>query len=204
MTGSDAQPPSDFYELTPETDAEIQEDQIEPEETPEGPVAQLIVELKGIKAESEEWRDRFLRKAAELENFRKRTDKEKSEIVSHAKSSVLLEILPIVDACERAMESFDDVEAEGDGLGQYREGVELLYKQLSNTLNRLGVVPVEARGEEFDPHLHEALSREETSEYEENIVTRELRRGYLYQDRLLRPSQVIVAIRPREPEVAES
>jgi len=204
MTGRDTQLPSEVFDSMPETDADTQEELTEPEESAEGPVAQLIVELEGIKAESEQWRDRFLRKAAELENFRKRIDKEKPEIVMHAKSSILLEILPVLDACERAMESFGDVEGVQDGLGQYREGVELLYKQLSNTLNRLGVVPVEARGEEFDPHLHEALSREETSEYEENIVTRELRRGYLYRDRLLRPSQVIVAIRPGELEVAES
>jgi molecular chaperone GrpE len=204
MTGRDAQLPSDIFDSLQKTDDETQEDLTEPEESPEGPVAQLIVELEAIKAESEEWRDRFLRKAAELENFRKRTDKEKPELAVSAKSSVLLEILPVMDACERAMQSFDGVEMDQEELGQYREGVELLYKQLGNTLNRLGVVPIEAQGEEFDPHLHEALSREETTEYGENIVTRELRRGYLYQDRLLRPSQVIVAIRPRELEVAES
>jgi molecular chaperone GrpE len=218
MTGSDTQPSPDFYDLPAEPEADPQEPEVdpqepevdpqeeiaEPEESTEDPVAQLNVELEAAKAESEEWRDRFLRKAAELENFRKRTEKEKPETVTRAKSSILLEVLPIMDACERALESFEDEEADQDRLGQYREGVELLYKQLSNTLNRLGVVPVEARGEEFDPHLHEALSREETSEFEENVVTKELRRGYLYQDRLLRPSQVIVAIRPQELEVTES
>lgn len=203
MTGREAQRLSDDFDSLSKTDSVIQEDQTETGESLGASTDKLVVELERIKAESKEWRDRFLRKAAEMENFRKRTDKEKPELLINAKSAVLLEILPVMDACERAMESFDSVEEE-IGLGQYREGVELLYKQLSNTLNRLGAVPIEAVGEEFDPHLHEALSREETSEYEENIVTKELRRGYLYQDRLLRPSQVIVAISPGDKEEPES
>ena len=203
MTGREAQKLSDDFDSLSKTDSVIQEDQTETEESLGASTDKLVIELERIKAESKEWRDRFLRKAAEMENFRKRTDKEKPELLINAKSAVLLEILPVMDACERAMESFDSV-GEETGLGQYREGVELLYKQLSNTLNRLGAVPIEAVGEEFDPHLHEALSREETSEYEENVVTKELRRGYLYQDRLLRPSQVIVAISPGDKEEPES
>lgn len=203
MTGREAQQLSDDFDSLSKTDSVIQEDQTETGESLGASTDKLVIELERIKAESKEWRDRFLRKAAEMENFRKRTDKEKPELLINAKSAVLLEILPVMDACERAMESFDSV-GEEIGLGQYREGVELLYKQLSNTLNRLGAVPIEAVGEEFDPHLHEALSREETSEYEENIVTKELRRGYLYQDRLLRPSQVIVAISPGDKEEPES
>jgi molecular chaperone GrpE len=92
--------------------------------------------------------------------------------------------------------------ADEESIDHYREGVMLLYKKLTATLNRLGVKPVEAEGRPFDPHVHEALSREVTSELEDNMVTKELRRGYMYGDRLLRPAQVVVSIRPQEEQPA--
>jgi molecular chaperone GrpE len=187
----------------PDTESSASEDEVYELEAPvEDPLIQIQAELEAIRAESNQWHDRFLRKAAELENFRKRVDKERVEMVLQAKSSVLLEFLPILDACERAMESFEDAEDLPQELEQYREGVQLLYKQLNNTLLRLGVVAVDAIGQKFDPYLHEAITREETSEYEENTVTRELRRGYIFQERLLRPAQVVVAVHTREHQDA--
>jgi molecular chaperone GrpE len=94
------------------------------------------------------------------------------------------------------MKSIGDTESPSDGLEQYQEGFELLYRQLLDTLSRAGVVPIEAEGKPFDPHLHEALTREETPEFKEDTVIEELRRGYLFKDRLLRPAQVRVAVRP--------
>jgi molecular chaperone GrpE len=160
------------------------------------PLAQLQAELAGAKAEAEQWRDRFLRKAAEFDNYRKRTDKEKSESIMSARSSVLLEFLPVADACERALQNLRDPQNGQAGLEPYREGVELLYRQMLDSLARIGVVPIEAVGQKFDPHLHEALTREETPQCEENTVIQELRRGYLFKDRLLRPAQVKVSARP--------
>jgi molecular chaperone GrpE len=170
------------------------------EELPPDPVVRLQADLDASKAESEQWRDRFLRKAAEFENFRKRTDKEKLDSSLLAKSSVMMEFLPIVDACERALESLNNAKVENTTIEQYREGVQLLYKQLNDTLSRLGVETVKAEGEQFDPHLHEALSREPNAELNENTITRVLRRGYLYHGRLLRPAQVIVSVRPQDSE----
>jgi molecular chaperone GrpE len=161
------------------------------------PLAQLKADLEATKAESEQWRDRFLRKAAEFENFRKRTDRERQESAHMARSSVLIELLPVMDACERALCSFKEREDPTGRLQSYREGVELLYKQLGDTLSRLGVVPLQAKGKAFDPHMHEALGRLETAEHEDNSVVEELRRGYLLKDRLLRPAQVIVASSPK-------
>jgi molecular chaperone GrpE len=161
------------------------------------PSAQLQSELEAAKAEQEQWRDRFLRKAAEMENFRKRSERERLEGAFLTKSSVLIEILPVMDACERALESFKEDDGGDVRLQKYREGVELLYKQLGTTLNRLGVTVLEAKGRPFDPHLHEALTHLETADYEENTVVEELRRGYLFKDRLLRPAQVVVASRPK-------
>ena len=152
--------------------------------------------LNAAKAEVAEWQDRFLRKAAEFENYRKRMEKEKADVLMMAKSSVLIEFLPVLDACERALQSFGDAQEAAAGLQQYQEGVELLYRQVLDTMNRIGVVPMEAEGKQFDPHLHEALSREENLEFEENTVIKELRRGYLFKDKLLRPAQVIVAVHP--------
>jgi molecular chaperone GrpE len=161
------------------------------------PVAQLQNELTQAQSEAEGWRDRFLRKAAEFENFRKRTEKEKIEFLHLAKSSVLLELLPLMDAYDRALEHFDDAQIDHQGLEQYKEGVQLLYKQFRDVMTRLGVVAIEVRGKAFDPHIHEALTFEETTEFEDHTVIDELRRGYFYKDRLLRPAQVRVATRPK-------
>ncbi len=194
-----------------------QPDEVVPHEQDEGKGAQeteavatestaalLQEELEKSKAEAKDWHDRFLRKAAEFENYRKRMEKERLESIHLAKNSVLLEFLPIMDACERALESLNAAQAEHQGLEQYREGVQLLYKQMRDVLNRLGVAPIEAAGKPFDPHVHEALTFEETDEFAEHTVIKELRRGYVYKDRLLRPAQVRVATRPKGAVSSES
>ena len=164
---------------------------------PSDPAAQLGAELDAAKVEIGQWRDRFLRKAAELENFRKRTEKERAETVSSAKSAVLVELLPVVDGFERALASLATTENPDESLARYREGVALLHKQLLDTLQRLGVVPLETVGRPFDPHRHDALARVESAEHGENTVVHELRKGYLFNDRLLRPAQVAVSMRPK-------
>lgn len=168
------------------------------------PLTELEAQLASAKAESDQWHDRFLRKAAEFENYRKRMEKEKAEATVLAKSSVLVEFLAIVDACERALASFDNAQGGGGSLDEYRQGVELLYKQVLDTLHRIGVVPITAQGHGFDPNLHEALVREETSKHKENTVIEELRRGYFFKDRLLRPAQVKVATRPSGEDPSKS
>ncbi len=161
------------------------------------PLAQIQADLAEARTESEQWRDRFLRKAAEFDNYRKRTEKEKAESITLGKNAILMEFLPVADACERALQSLDSAANGQTGLEKYKEGVELLYHQLLDVLTRVGVVPIEAVGAKFDPHLHEALMREEDPSCEENTVIQELRRGYLFKDRLLRPAQVTVSIRPK-------
>ena len=168
------------------------------------PVAQLESELTAARLEASQWQDRFLRKAAEFDNFRKRSEKEKLDLSRTAKSAVLVEILPILDSCERALQSFDRVTADGPELVRYREGVELLYRQLNDLLSLQGVTAMEVVGKPFDPHLHEALGREETADHEENTIIDELRRGYLFQDRLLRPAQVRVTSRPQPKDESDT
>lgn len=176
------------------------EETVESVAAPTDPLVQLEADVNAARAEVAEWQDRFLRKAAEFENYRKRADKEKTDSMLLARSSVLMEFLPILDACERALKSFGDAQSQPTGLQQYREGVELLFKQVLDTMARTGVVPIETEGKQFDPHLHEALSREETAAHEENTIVRELRRGYMIKDKLLRPAQVIVAVHPLEKD----
>lgn len=195
MTWRIYQHPSDLNGDDAAPDSE-NDDSVESVTAPLDPLAQLQADVNTAKAEIAEWQDRFLRKAAEFENYRKRSEKEKTDAMILAKSLVLSEFLPILDACERALNSFSDAQNPSVGLQQYQEGVELLYKQMLDTMSRTGVVPMETEGKPFDPHLHEALSREETLDFEENTVIRELRRGYLFKDRLLRPAQVIVAVHP--------
>jgi molecular chaperone GrpE len=173
------------------------EEAIESVAAPMDPMAQLQADIDAAKKEVTEWQDRFLRKAAEFENYRKRAEKEKTDSMMSAKSSVLIEFLPVADACERALRILNETQDGPSNVQQFHEGVELLYKQVLDALGKTGVVPIKAEGKRFDPHMHEALSREETADSEEGTVIGELRRGYLFKDRLLRPAQVIVAVHPQ-------
>jgi molecular chaperone GrpE len=196
MTWKTKQHPSESDENRVGPIEDANQDDVELVEASVDPLVQLQADINAAKAEVAEWQDRFLRKAAEFENYRKRAEKEKIDSMTLAKSSVLVEFLPVLDVCERALKSLGDAQETAAGLQQYQEGVQLLYKQLLDTMSRMGVVPMEVEGKQFDPHMHEALSREEQLELEENTIVRELRRGYLFKDRLLRPAQVIVAFHP--------
>ena len=154
----------------------------------------LETELAAAKADAAEWQDRFMRKAAEFENYRKRMDKEKNELRTSSQSAILLDILPVLDGFDRALKYFSEMEYATGSAEQWRQGVELLHRQVLDTLTQAGVTPIETEGKPFDPHLHEALSREETSEVADGIIVNELSRGYMFRNNLLRPSQVIVAV----------
>jgi molecular chaperone GrpE len=190
--------PTEHEDSAPEEKPQPQEESSPSEAiTPsQDPLVHLQAELEEVKGESEQWRDRFLRKAAEFDNYRKRIEKEKAENTLLAKITVLMEFLSVADACERALGSFSGGNSEQSSLEHYRNGVELLYKQLLDVLSRLGVTPIQAQGTMFDPNIHEAIAREVTADVEENTVTQVLRRGYLFKDRLLRPAQVNVAVNP--------
>jgi molecular chaperone GrpE len=162
---------------------------------------QLEADLAATKVDVAEWRDRYMRKAAEFENYRKRVEKEKSDLRILAQSTILQGILPVVDGFDRALQYFgSEQESTASSASQYREGVELLHRQVLDTLVQAGATPIETKGQVFDPNLHEAISREETAAVEDGTIVRELRRGYMFKDRLLRPAQVIVAVHPKNPE----
>lgn len=146
--------------------------------------------------ETEELRERYLRLRADFDNFRKRNEREREELLRYALTEPLRELLPVVDNLERALAA----QATGEDL---RRGVELIAKQLRETLRRFGLTPVAALGERFDPKLHEAVMREESTAVQAPTVVTELQRGYLLHDRLLRPAMVKVAMPPEAPRGQE-
>lgn len=138
-----------------------------------------------------ELNDRIVRQMAEFDNFRKRTDKEKSEMFSNGEKVVIEAILPVIDNFERAFDM-----AEGAGVEQkdpFMEGMEKVYRQLMDELEKLGVRPIEALGTDFDPNIHNAVMQEETEEYGSGKVCKELQKGYMLNDSVVRHSMVSVA-----------
>ena len=153
----------------------------------------LKSETEEIKAENALLKDHLLRKQAEFENYRRRTEKERGDVFKRGQKEVLIEMLSVLDNFERAMLSVANGSADEDAL---KQGFELIYKQFKDILAKLGVEPVESVGETFDPHLHEAVTIEQTSEYEANTIIAEFQKGYKLGDHLLRPAQVKVAASP--------
>lgn len=149
----------------------------------------LKAETEELKTENGSLKDQLLRKQAEFENYRRRTERERTDIYKRGKKEVLIEMLSVLDNFERAMTSVGNA-AEEDAL---KLGFELIYKQFKDILTRMGIEPVESVGQFFDPHVHEAVTIEETSEHEANTVIEEFQKGYKLGDQLLRPAQVKVA-----------
>jgi molecular chaperone GrpE len=134
--------------------------------------------------------DQLLRRAAEFENFRRRIERERSDAYQRARVEVLVEFLPVVDNFERALSSLENSGGDAEAL---RHGVELIHKQFKDALTKFGLEPVQAIGQTFDPHLHEAVTIEPTDKHKENTVIEEFQRGYKIGDKLLRPAKVKVA-----------
>ena len=137
----------------------------------------------------EELTDRVKRQLAEFENFRTRSEKEKSQMYDMGAKSIVEKILPVVDNFERGLAGLTD-EQKAD---PFAEGIDKVYTQLMTELSGIGVVPIEALGEPFDPELHNAVMQTETEEYESGTVAQELQKGYKYHDTVVRHSMVAVA-----------
>ena len=147
------------------------------------------VEPSELQRQRDEYYDRLLRKTAEFDNYRKRTERDRQAHTEAAAANIMTELLPLVDDLERALKA----EAGSEGAEAYRRGVELIHKQLSEILRKRGVRAIEAVGADFDPHYHQAVVYEPAEGRREGEVIEEFRRGYMLGDRLLRPSMVKVA-----------
>lgn len=179
---------------TEETKAEtVQEEIIEeaPENTPE--IEKEKKEAKKDKkdpkdAQIEDLTDRLRRTMAEFDNFRKRTEKEKSAMFEIGAKDIIERILPVIDNFERGLASIPE-DAKGSA---FANGMEMIYKQLLKNLEDAGVKPIEALGQPFDPNFHNAVMQVESEEYETGFVAQELQKGYLYKDTVIRHSMVAV------------
>ncbi len=146
-------------------------------------------EMQKLKTERDSLLDRLARAQAEFENARRRASKEQQDYRDYAAADAIKSLLPVIDSFERALQVKSDPR-------DFRSGIELIYRQLQDALAKLGVRAIPAKGEPFDPHVHEAIEMVETSEAADHEVLEELQRGYKFKDRLLRPAMVKVAKNP--------
>lgn len=143
---------------------------------------------EALNEKIEELEDKVKRQLAEFENFRNRTEKEKSSMFEIGAKSVIEKILPIVDNFERGLSGLSKEEKEAP----FAAGMQMVYKQLLTELDNLGVKPIEAVGREFDPNLHNAVMQVESEEFESGVVAQEMMKGYTYRDSVVRHSMVAV------------
>lgn len=162
-------------------------------------VAELVAsraELKRLEGEVKELKESLARRQADFENYRKRMERERAEIFNRVVVDIAAALLPVLDNLKRALDTEASVEAtESDEFRHFLSGVDLIHKQLYGVLDGLGVKPLSAEGEQFDPHLHEAVVTEATDEYEPDTVMQEIVRGYRVGEKLIRPSLVKVAVK---------
>jgi molecular chaperone GrpE len=152
-------------------------------------VADLEAALQKAQKEAAENYDRLLRVSADFENYKKRVSKEKSDLIRYGNDELIRELLPVIDNLERALEHASSEGAQ-EGI---QGGVEMTLQQFLGILQRFGVTPIAAEGEPFDPTKHEAVMEQATGDYDPGHVVAELQKGYLLNDRLVRPAKVVVA-----------
>lgn len=148
--------------------------------------ARLTEELKAMS-------EKYLRLYAEFDNYKKRINKDKEELLKYGQESLLYELLTVIDNLELALKHASDEVSTG-----LIQGVEITYKELIKTLEKFGLNAVEAEGKTFNPSVHHAMSQVENGELEENIVVEEYRKGYMLKDKVLRPALVAVSKKPLE------
>jgi molecular chaperone GrpE len=148
-------------------------------------------QVKKLSSELDDLKQTLLRRQADFDNYRKRIDKERAEDSRRTTARVVESLIPVVDGFEHALAAHKDDEYAG-----YRKGFELIYKQLLENLARLGVERVEPLGQPFDPHLHQAVDRTETTEHPDGTILEVFQPSYVFHGRVLRPALVRVAVHP--------
>lgn len=181
---------TDSEEASQETDSEEPEELEKGSETGDGQEKGKLFKKKKDKKDEkiEELNDKVMRQMAEFENFRKRTEKEKTQMFEVGAKSIIEKILPVVDNFERGLAGVDENTED-----PFAQGMQMVYKQLMTSLEEAGVTPIEAVGQEFNPDFHNAVMHVEDDNFGENEVVEELQRGYQYHDTVVRHSMVKVA-----------
>ncbi len=162
-------------------------------------LAELQKKVDELEKEKSELKDQSLRIHAETENFKKRLTREKEDFAKYSNEKAVKEILPVIDNLERAV---DHAKEAGESSGLI-EGVEMTLDLFQKALERLGVAPVEAMGETFNPERHEAVQQIESADHEPNIVISEFQKGYMLHERLIRPAMVVVSSQASKKEKTE-
>lgn len=176
-----------------ETETRETESQTPDSETETGAKSDKEDEAQSLEAKLEDLNRKYLLLYSDFENYRRRTAKEKMELVLNAAESTIKDLLPIVDDYERALANMGSTDSEL--MARTREGLELIYNKLMDTLGRKGLKPIGAKGEKFDENLHEAIARIPASKEEEKgIVVDETTKGYYLNDKVIRYSKVVVAM----------
>lgn len=196
--------PADEAPSDPE--AESGPDDTEGPADPAERIEALTEKVEALEEERDELNDKVLRKAAEFENFRRRMNREKERRHEAGMIEVIEPILEVLDDFERSLDAAEELEESQDPASAYESlkgGVEMVFRKFRDTLETLGVEPIEAEGEPFDESLHEAMMRQPSEEAEPGTVLQEIRTGYRMDDRVIRYSRVVVAAEPSEQEAAE-
>jgi molecular chaperone GrpE len=154
-----------------------------------------LAELKERAAKADEHWDRLLRTTADFDNFKKRAAREKQDALKFANESLLQKLIPVLDNFDMALAAAQ-TSGKGEAVQSLQTGVNMIYQQLKIALTEAGLEELDAADKSFDPNLHEAVSQKETAEVPEGQVVQQLRKGYKFRDRLLRPASVIVAKHP--------
>jgi molecular chaperone GrpE len=153
--------------------------------------AKADAEMAKLTADLEELRQAMLRSQADFANYRKRIEKERFEDSKRATARVIEGLIPVIDGFEHALAAHREAEYEN-----YRKGFELIYKQLLDNITKLGVQRIDPVGQPFDPHLHQAMDRTETTEHADGLILQTFQPGYVFHGRVLRPAMVRVAVHP--------
>jgi molecular chaperone GrpE len=165
------------------------------------PLKEMEEKVESLKKEAAENHDRLLRVAAEFENYKKRTAREMDDFRKFANESFVKAMLPVVDSLDLAIESSSNDQQTNSSVV---EGVTLTLNEIYKVFEQFGVKPFESLGKTFNPVFHQAMMQEETEAYPENTVSRELQKGYMIHDRLLRPAMVVVSKKKEEAENIDS
>ena len=153
--------------------------------------AKESTEMAKLAADLEELRQTLMRRQADFENYRKRVEKERFEVSKRTTARVIQGLIPVIDGFEHALAAHRETEYEN-----YRKGFELIYKQLLDNITKLGVERIDPVGKPFDPHLHQAMDRTETTEHADGLILETFQPGYVFHGRVLRPAMVRVAVHP--------
>ncbi len=168
------------------------EEFIEAEALPDTEIIEEDTPAPQVEEEDESLRDQFIRLQADFANFRNRTQRERLELYQRANEDLLLELLPVLDHYEMGLKTAEEHHADNAVVG----GFKLVYDQFQNVLKKFNLEAIDAVGQEFDPHKHEALTHMPSDEFPAETCSNQIRKGYLFGDKLLRPAQVVVSSGP--------